>query len=110
MHYFGRRRSAPPMKSVATRKAFLPLLLPLALAGCGRGAAAEDPFADSIATAMETECLRIASTAKVQRLCTCTGQGIRTSGMKAQDGDARNDEKIHAIQQACRQQVYGSAA
>jgi hypothetical protein len=97
------------MKPAATRKAFLPLLLPLALAGCGRGASAEDPFADSIATTMEADCLRIAGSATIRQLCTCTSQRIRTSGIKPENGDALNDEKIHAAQQACRRQVYGAA-
>ena len=101
------------MKSAA-RKAFLSMLLPLALAGCGKGRSEEDSFSNTIATAIEADCLRITSTSsgaeKRRQLCTCTGQRIRASGMKAEDGDPRNNEKIHAAQQACRQQVHDDGA
>ncbi|HEX4739368.1 MAG TPA: hypothetical protein VH331_17610 [Allosphingosinicella sp.] len=94
---------------------FLALLLPLALAGCGKGGSADDPFVESIAQTIDADCQRIApsnpkAAREHQQLCACTTQKIRASGMKASDGDEANDDKIHAAQQACRQQVYGSGA
>lgn len=91
---------------------FALLLLPLALAGCGKHGGTGDTFAETIATTFEADCLQAqagaAKGAQLRRqLCTCTADRIRASGLKASDGDKANDDKIHAAQQACRQQVYG---
>jgi hypothetical protein len=98
------------MKQAAIGPLFLSLLLPLALAGCGRGGDQSDAFAETVAKTFEADCLRIAATQQRQQLCTCSAQWIRTSGIKAGDGDQANDEKIHAAQRACRQQVLGKDA
>lgn len=94
---------------------FLMLVLPLALAACGKGGGEDDAFAESIVQTFQADCQRITpanpkAAQKVRQLCACTTQKIRASGMKASDGDAVNNEKIHAAQRACFRQTYGRQA
>jgi hypothetical protein len=89
------------------------LLLPLALAACGKGDSSGDPFVDSIVQTFQADCQRASfANAKAaqqhQQLCACTTEKIRASRIKASDGDKINDDKIHAAQQACLKQVLGS--
>jgi hypothetical protein len=89
------------------------LLLPLALTDCGKGDSTGDPYLDSIVQALQADCRRaapVSARAAQQRrqLCACTTDRIRASGINAGDGDKINGDKIHAAQQACRLQVYGS--
>ncbi len=102
-------------RMIGQRIGFALLLLPLAIAGCGKGADDNDGFAGMIGKTIEDDCLRLVpaegKTAQEHRqLCTCSGDKIRASGIRAEDGDAANNEKIHAAQQACRQQVKGDGA
>ncbi len=88
------------------------LLLAVALAGCGRHDSAGKSFADTIASTFEADCLQAQTGAGKaaqlhKQLCTCATEKIRASGLKASDGDKVNDDKIHAAEQVCRQQVYG---
>jgi major membrane immunogen (membrane-anchored lipoprotein) len=88
------------------------LLMAVVLAGCGRHDSAGESFADTIASTFEADCLQKQSgTARAvqlrKQLCGCTAEKIRAGNLKASDGDKANDDKIHAAQQACRQQIYG---
>lgn len=88
------------------------MLLPFALAGCGKGDSSGDPFADSVVETFQADCQRAsvgnAKPAQHQQLCACTAEKIRASGLKASDGDKINNDKIHAAQQACLKQALGS--
>jgi hypothetical protein len=99
------------VKAAIGRGLALALLL-LPLAGCGKGGGQSDAFVESVVSTFTAECQRMAPSspqaAKRQQLCTCTAEKIRTSGIKASDSDKSNDDRIHAAQQACRQQVYGN--